>query len=1080
MLLGAGGRTRFAHAEPEGAVRVEAAGPEQVQAQAGEVLTVVFRVTNTSPEARTFAAHLALPPAWHAVLPQRPFTLAAHAEDLRLISFQVPLDARPGTYEVHYTARDQSDPESFDEGRVVVVVPPVYGLDLTLDKAPRFAEDGEPYQVRFFLFNDGNTATTTLLSAVSTGKYAVQIDPGRIRLAPRSSGYVTVTVSPGAEEALERGERVRHVLRLKAHLEEAPEVSSALGVVTDVISPPGRPRSRRSVLPAEVTMRGVGDGQGLGGQLDLTGSGSVLGGTVEAALTLPDRRRTSFYRDRSRYSLSYRTRGLDLYTGDQVYGLSPLTDGHHYGFGAGGNVRAGRLTLSGFYHRQRHAFFRQDYGGGSIGYRVSDLAQVSTNVLRQRGFRGGDAVTLRTILREGNVASLDGECGLGARNESGRDGPGASAGHACSVRFSFNWPWLSYTANLLRADASYPGRQYGLGAVSSSAVLRPLRWLRLEAMGQRRQRRYDPTYTRRAGVYRFGAGVNARPFGHAAHVYLSYHGQRVGVAQQALASERRETALRLRTGFNAAWGGLAGTVELGRILYDGAGANGRFQHYQMRARGTVRRGWSLNATVDHRRGQTLYRVDERALWRVALGTKLELTRRTVLSLNVSGLFDEYAPGRLARSAQARLRHTFGSGHRLELDARQFGVGDGLFTERGLGEYSVAYVVPFGLPIGAPREQRLSGRVYDAETGAGLEGVALTLDGRTALTGADGRFWLPRPDAEVAYLNLDRISAGLGRIPMQDMPLQVRGREASEIDVPMLQSARLSGQVEVAAGSRQEPVHGAVLELTSGDRRLRAIADRDGRFGFPEVIPGAWTLRVLHARLPAHHAVEQESYGLTLVPGAQDEVRIRVLPKQRRIRMLESGTVLTGRLPNARSRIVSHADSPTEVEVSVRSEGEARRELAEDFDRPGVVPDSGVEAEAHARVTVVTGAQEGTGAIEIAKVGGGSGNPPVAQQQVPLHEETVAVEVPSRGEVEAASARVEAQRHPCRIADLPADAEAPGLGGGTRGSEGAGEKQGEKREAEKHRRGIGEKGVKRRSYADHGVLRRCPQTIEVLY
>ncbi len=907
LLVGLGAR----HAAAAGgsgagneAVRVEAANPEQLEATPGEVFTVIFRVTNTLAEVRHFTAHLDLPPAWQPVLPQRPFTLAPYAEDLRLISFQVPLDAPPGLYEVRYAARDQQNPASAGEGTVLVAVPPTWGLRLELDEAPRFAPADAPYHVRLFLFNEGNDAATAVLHATSNADLRVRLDPARLVLPPRSLRRVTVTVSPGEGRA---SAHRRHVLRVEARLKEAPEVRAHLGVVTDLV-PPGGPGDGREALPAEVTLRGVGGSEGVTGQVGAVAAGPLLGGTVDAVVMVPDQRRTSFYRDRSRYGLRYASRALDLYLGDQVYALSPLTEERQYGFGGGAEVRAGRLAVGGFYHKQRHAFLQEAYGGASVGYQVSRLARLSAHYLRRRGFRDGDAVTLRTVLREGRTATADAECGFGVQTA-----PGSPVSRACSARLAVDWRWLSYSARLLQASEAYPGRYYGLSGLSGSTVVRPWRWMRLEASAQDQRRRYAPGDERRTRLYRVGGGLTARPGTHAAHLLAYYRDHRFDLVPDDVDVDRREASVQLKLGYDTRRLGLSGSAELGHVWNELLGYEGDFRRYRVLTRLHLGRQ-SASLSVEHLRGLTVYRRDEQAQWRASLGSRFRLGARTLVALTLSGFVDRSAGGaeQIAGTAQARVEHTFRAGPRLELSGRHFAVGDGLGggVRRGTGEVSLALVVPLGLPVGTRRGgRRLVGRVYDAETGAGLEGVALTLGGETALTDATGAFHLARPEDGIAYLRLDRISAGLGRVPMLDMPLEVQPGTEADLEIPMLRSARLAGRIEVVRtdgasdlagpGAAPEPaaVRDAVLELSGDGRRLRAVADRTGRFLFPEVPPGPWTLRVLHAKLPDYHAVEHETYAVPLAPGQHDHLAIRVLPRQRRIQMIESGTVVTRPVPD---------------------------------------------------------------------------------------------------------------------------------------------------------------------------------------
>jgi hypothetical protein len=901
----------------EGFVRVEAAGTKRAEALPGGVVTVLFRVENARPEARGFDATLALPDGWQPVLPVAAFTVAGASDDLRMVSFRVPEGAPPGSYEVRFRAEDQQLPTSSDEGVVLVTVSPTRGLDLQLEEGPRFALAGRPYRLRVLLLNEGNTEAAAVVRARDNAGFAIRPDSIRVALAPRSVERVTLEVAaPAGVE-----ERLRHVVRIEAYAEGERAEAAHLGVVTDVVPPDGPAGGGRPRLPAEVAVRGVGGGAGAGLQLDATASGPLWGGTVDAAVTLPGQRRTSFYREWSRYSLRYSDDAVDVYAGDQVYALTPLTQTGQYGFGGGARVRAGHLLVGGYYSEQRHTSLRDDQGAAFVGVQATDATQFSLNALHRRGHRGGDAATVRALVAPNASTRLDAECGLGVRAESGGTPSGAPygtasgkregrPGGACSAQFHLDRPWISTATTLIHTEASYPGlQQHGLVGASSRLVLRPARWVQLEATTQRRRYDYEAGDDRDTWFYRVGGGVTVRPFGHSAHLFLYHRGQRADFVRDPFPWDRRESSLVAQAGYTLRRAGVRGSVELGRVRNQTLGYDGRFQRYRVSGQVSLGSGQAVSASVEHFRGKTVYRRGGRAQWQVGLSASLALAPRTSLTLTASGFVDDASvpdasDGRVFTTAQGRLRHTFPSGHRLELDGRGFIYGERL--SRGTSDYRLAYVVPVGVPVGAADPARtVAGRVYDAETGAGLAGVVLTLDGVTALTDAEGRFRLPRPETGAAYLHVDRISAGLGRVPLVDLPIEVRSEGEADaevgdagIEIPMVRGASLAGRVSVAdngSAASEAPSDGvrdAVLELRAGEWRLRAISDREGRFSFSEVPPGAWTLRVLHARLPDYHRVEREAYAVPLAPGQDAGLEVRVVPERRRIRVIESGTVLS--------------------------------------------------------------------------------------------------------------------------------------------------------------------------------------------
>ena len=70
-----------------------------------------------------------------------------------------------------------------------------------------------------------------------------------------------------------------------------------------------------------------------------------------------------------------------------------------------------------------------------------------------------------------------------------------------------------------------------------------------------------------------------------------------------------------------------------------------------------------------------------------------------------------------------------------------------------------------------------------------------------------------------------------------------------------------------------------------------MTDSEGRFVFEKVRPGQWELSVIAARVPDHYYIEQDKVQISLEPGQEENVSIRVLPRKRHIEMFENGGTL---------------------------------------------------------------------------------------------------------------------------------------------------------------------------------------------
>lgn len=90
-----------------------------------------------------------------------------------------------------------------------------------------------------------------------------------------------------------------------------------------------------------------------------------------------------------------------------------------------------------------------------------------------------------------------------------------------------------------------------------------------------------------------------------------------------------------------------------------------------------------------------------------------------------------------RSLHANLKHRLSMGHELTIMIQQSEIR-GIRGSQAT-DYRITYAVPFGVPDPRTKNAILSinGRVYDAETGIGIEGVLFFLGDTVTVSGQDG-------------------------------------------------------------------------------------------------------------------------------------------------------------------------------------------------------------------------------------------------------------------------------------------------------------------------------------------------------
>jgi hypothetical protein len=208
-----------------------------------------------------------------------------------------------------------------------------------------------------------------------------------------------------------------------------------------------------------------------------------------------------------------------------------------------------------------------------------------------------------------------------------------------------------------------------------------------------------------------------------------------------------------------------------------------------------------------------------------------------------------------------------------------------------------YAVPLRVPTGRDRAVGgVSGRVVDQETGRPVADVLVRVGDRAVVTDAHGRWAVVGLPPGGYTVEIDPVSAGVGRVVVRPDALKVRvaGGETHAVEVGVSRSARVRGRLMVTdPEDSNDGVEGVVVELRSGSERRRRMTDAQGAFLFSDLPPGDWTVTIMGDGLPAHHALERETTPVTLAPGAEAEVTLRAVPRQRAMRIVAGGDLVLG-------------------------------------------------------------------------------------------------------------------------------------------------------------------------------------------
>ncbi|MEI6502814.1 MAG: hypothetical protein WCP21_17530, partial [Armatimonadota bacterium] len=255
----------------------------------------------------------------------------------------------------------------------------------------------------------------------------------------------------------------------------------------------------------------------------------------------------------------------------------------------------------------------------------------------------------------------------------------------------------------------------------------------------------------------------------------------------------------------------------------------------------------------------------------------------------------------ATQAQLLLAYRPPSGQSWEVQLRRSAFGDGPVET----SYSVAYTLPFSLAVGRRHDIGvLAGRLFDAEKPQhpGLAAATVIVDGQAVSTDVEGRFVVGGLRPGPHHLQVDRASIGLQRVTtvLSPVAVEITGGQVSRLELGVVTAASVAGVVAqrsavspaqpaevtgAAASDTPVSVAGLLVELTGAGESRQCLSDTEGRFSFEGLRPGAWSLKVAPAGLPAHYFIERSQTELKLQPAQRYVVRFEIVEQARRIRMI---------------------------------------------------------------------------------------------------------------------------------------------------------------------------------------------------
>jgi len=898
-------------------IEINYTGEELIETEPAKSLSIAFIVTNKTSTQKEFIPDIKLPNGWNLIIGETPFSLKANETDVELLTFHIPISVVEGKYEVVYSVKTTGkDSVPVADYTLHVSVASVSKISVKLLSAPGVVIAGDEYQASFTVVNASNGRRTIDIDVESSENWKCKIDSSEIEFAPAESKNITVTV--GTDKRIQ--DKLDHRIRLTARNNGTnANATCAVKIIPRISSRAARFRN----LPTQISLVqevNKDDRYEYRFRPEIYTSGA-LDKNEKTNLTLLYRGHDiqdkttpiEFYRKipdevfnkDDVYRANLWTKNFELQIGDWNHSFSCLS-GVFMGRGIKSALNIKRFVAQAYYENPSWSESNGKVIAGHIGYSDEKRFQLGINADRtMTGAVNKDIVSLNGSIKPINNTDIGFEYALGGENGKLR----WKDGDAYLIKGSGFHRRISYSINYLHRSPDFSS-SYTDGDIFSARIGLPiLRWLKLNGDFHESNSNLNIDTTLGSAVFErnYHTGFDIRlPIKTTLSCGYEYRLREDKLPEPEFDYQQKIGGIGIRQSFG--WLSFSGSVEYGNMWDKTTNQNSAIEKFYFFTQVKPTRWWSSRINVRYRNND-FYTGEEGNYISADIQSKIDIGRSVSLDVKFQSdgcreYFEEYNIGN-ENLYQAKLNILLPFRHEISLSGWHVEYRDSSYA--GESALKLEYTIPFGIPVGIKKDTgKLSGNVFDDETGEPISNAVIRLNGYTAVTDKNGNFIFPAVETGEHYLYINTSSIGLDRIPIEKtlMKIDVKSGKNKEIKIGMTQGASVSGRITLFKFAETQydtstniddkeiievsGMFNIMVELSNSSESIRRVTDTKGEFVFEELRPGNWTLRIYKDDIPEYHYIEKDRFEVELQPGTEEKFDIRIIPRKRHIKIIEQG------------------------------------------------------------------------------------------------------------------------------------------------------------------------------------------------
>lgn len=880
-------------------VEVRLTSPKISDIDPGRIVTGSFLVSHSSEQEEEFFEELDLPADWQILEPDgNPFTLSAKGREVKVIAFSVPVTAPAGTYTVTYSIRSRGDYGITDSDSFSVVVRPTLKLQVIIEDKPDVVIAGDTYNVTARLINRGNSKQTVTIEIKGTLDYQMKIEPAEVTLNPGKSQTLRIQIQ--TDDKLK--EKITYILSIRAKTDKSENggislEQSASAVIIPRMTGDFDPYHR---LNASLKFTSVSEDGSSGFQAEFSGSGSLDEegkNRIDFLFRTPDIQDISMFGEREEYRVNYYNPLFDIHVGDRSYTLSPLTERYKYGNGFEANIHPGNFGAGAFYLETKWDQPEQKEFGTYIRYEFRKGFSIQGNFLdknTQLSPSSENKDKIYSIQSEINLSekmNIDVEYSLNSSDRLEK-----SSGTAYRLKLNGQLPnKASYSIEKVYAGPKFFGyyndTDFTTGAMTVP-IYRKLLWTlsfhilkdNLDFESSMKSIANKETAYRTGFSYPLPSGTNA------SLEYEDFH-REDRLSPSDYNFNEKVYILGLGQTFKKA--GFQTYIESGKLqnkLSDNLSS--RLERYSLYT--YLNLSEKMTFSLYGRTGHERYTDAPERTKDVGISAVLTPVNNFKVTINYQQNYLNQEKNNQHDSLISNIIYTLPNQHFLTF-RNYWAKSKGIKEE---SSFTLSYTIPMQLPVSKKKSiGMITGIVYDVENkNTPIPNVILSVGEATAVTDLHGEFIFPSLKPGTYFLKIEKGSIGLKRVITEKLPVSVKvnGGETERLEINVVTACRITGKIKVFDFLNHDKnnlqdtggLSNTLLEITDGKEIIRKLTDEDGNFSFEEMRPGKWAIKIYGDNLPLHHYLEIIEFTVDLTAGEAKEFKIRVLPRDRTIRILE--------------------------------------------------------------------------------------------------------------------------------------------------------------------------------------------------